>query len=85
MKGIVTQSKNLLIWQYDDELIWIEPWGCDSLRVRITHLYKMPQQDWALLPVENQNATIVISQNQALKCFCIGSVNLSPTKDCSLI
>lgn len=65
MKGIVTQRNNRLIWHYDDELMWIEPWGCDSLRVRITHLYEMPQQDWALLPAENQNASIVISQNQA--------------------
>lgn len=66
MKGIVYQEDYKLIWKYDDELIWIEPWGKDSLRVRVTHMYEMPEQDWALLPVEEKDATIEISDEYAL-------------------
>jgi len=48
MKGIVNAIENRLVWQYDDEILWIEPWGEDSLRTRVTHLGQMPHKDWAL-------------------------------------
>ena len=37
-----------LIFRYDAEEVWIEPWGPDALRVRATKEYKMPEEDWAL-------------------------------------
>ena len=37
-----------LIRQYDGELLWIEPWGTDSLRIRATRLAEMPEENWAL-------------------------------------
>lgn len=37
-----------LIYQYDAEKLWIEPWGKNSLRVRATHMAEMPWEDWAL-------------------------------------
>lgn len=45
---------NRLIRKYDNEQLWIEPWGENSLRVRATHCYEMPMEDWALseVPVE---------------------------------
>ena len=39
-----------LIREYRNEILWIEPWGADSLRVRGTKRAAMVQQDWALLP-----------------------------------
>ncbi|HPP36641.1 MAG TPA: family 31 glucosidase, partial [Clostridiales bacterium] len=40
-----------LIREYRNEILWIEPWGANSLRVRGTKRAAMEQQqDWALLP-----------------------------------
>ncbi|KAJ5746719.1 hypothetical protein N7520_011901 [Penicillium odoratum] len=37
-----------LIFRFDDHLLWIQPWGENSLRVRATKLASMPTEDWAL-------------------------------------
>ena len=40
---------NRLVYRYDAEEVWIEPWGPDALRVRATKESRMPQEDWALI------------------------------------
>ena len=42
-------ENNRLIYRYDAEKMWIEPWGENSLRVRSTKCADMPTEDWALL------------------------------------
>ena len=37
-----------VIYHYDAEEVWIEPWGKDAVRVRATKENKMPQEDRAL-------------------------------------
>lgn len=37
-----------LIFHYDTEEVWIEPWGENALRVRATKEHKMPEENWAL-------------------------------------
>lgn len=37
-----------LIFRYDAEELWIEPWGENALRVRATKQSSMPTEDWAL-------------------------------------
>ena len=54
-----------LVRRYDDELLWIEPWGKDSLRVRATKMARMPDEDWALLPPEECRAQIRVGQEEA--------------------
>ena len=44
-----TQDKNKLCYLYDSEKVWIEAWGKNSLRIRATHMPKMPEENWALL------------------------------------
>ncbi len=39
-----------LVREEDHELLWIEAWGPDALRVRATKAAAMPEEDWALLP-----------------------------------
>ncbi|GMB01143.1 glycoside hydrolase family 31 protein [Pelosinus sp. IPA-1] len=56
---------NRLIRQYDSEILWVEPWGDNSLRVRATHMACMQSEDWALLPQEAGNAKIVIEEQKA--------------------
>lgn len=41
-------KENRLIYHYDAETVWIEPWGPDALRVRATKERQMPKEDWAL-------------------------------------
>ncbi|MDE6845986.1 MAG: family 31 glucosidase [Lachnospiraceae bacterium] len=40
--------ENKLIYHYDAEMVWIEPWGPDALRIRATKESQMPWEDWAL-------------------------------------
>ena len=52
---------NRLILRRGQELVWIEPWGINSLRVRATRRASMTGNDWALMePVEPLSPTIRI-------------------------
>jgi alpha-D-xyloside xylohydrolase len=61
------QENNRLIRQFDSEILWLEPWGKDSLRVRATQAAQMPvlAEEWALLPHKAENVKIDIQDNQA--------------------
>ena len=53
-----------LIYHYDAEELWIEPWGKNSLRVRATHMAEMPQENWALTePPETSDSEIEIHED----------------------
>ncbi len=65
MKGIVKTEGSRLVWRYDDELIWIEPWGENSLRVRVTRMGKMPEKDWALIEQPDQAAQCTVTDGEA--------------------
>src|ERR1700753_892070 len=43
-----SKEGNRLIFRYDAEKLWIEPWGANALRVRATKLARMPDENWAL-------------------------------------
>lgn len=62
MKGIVWSEPNKLMHQYDDEIVWIEAYGTNGLRVRITKMAEMPQKDWELTPTDTCPADIKISE-----------------------
>ena len=44
------KEKNKLLYKYDDELLLIEPYGKDILRVRSTKLNEFPNNYGALIP-----------------------------------
>ena len=58
-------DENKLIYHYDAEEVWIEPWGKNSLRVRACKMPQMPSEDWALLPPEICEPQISISDKMA--------------------
>ena len=62
--AIETQH-NRLVYRYDGETLWIEPWGTDGLRVRATKQSRMPEEDWALLPNHAADAEIVVGSGAA--------------------
>lgn len=45
---MLVQEKNRLIIKDDNLTTWIEPWGKDSVRVRVTGHRQMDTNDWAL-------------------------------------
>lgn len=45
---MLSQTGNRLVFRYDTEELWVEPWGENALRVRATKQNSMPLEDWAL-------------------------------------
>lgn len=57
---------NILVYHYDAETVWLQPWGANSLRVRATKNAQMTEDDWALaIPQENIAAEITLGENEA--------------------
>ncbi len=56
---------NRLVREFDYEKLWVEPWGKDSLRVRITKESEMPDKDWALLEQPEFKPEINVEENRA--------------------
>jgi alpha-D-xyloside xylohydrolase len=59
-----TQSGNRLIGRQGQETIWVEPWGRNSLRVRVTREAQMDPHDWALTdkPAAESDVNITIEE-----------------------
>ena len=54
------KEKNRLIYHYDAEELWIEPWGENAFRIRSTKDDMMPSEDWALMETIKNDVHIVI-------------------------
>lgn len=54
-----------LLYTYDAEQLWIQPWGRDALRIRATKMSCMPSDDWALLEPLNAEPKIDIGEESA--------------------
>lgn len=50
MKSLFRIEGSRLVYECNYEILWIEPWGADSLRIRGTKRAAIMQEDWALLP-----------------------------------
>lgn len=46
--SIIKSEGGKLSVRYNNEILWLEPWGKNSLRVRACKQSQMPQEDWAL-------------------------------------
>ncbi len=54
-----------LVYRFDGEQVWIEPWGTDALRVRAARGPQMPDYDWALLEPGEQMGKISLEEDEA--------------------
>ena len=64
--GYFSQEPGALIYEYDCELLRIDAWGENSLRVRATKMCAMPPQDWVLTePVKPTSPVIEIGEYSA--------------------
>jgi alpha-D-xyloside xylohydrolase len=58
------QKDNRLVFKYDAEEVWIEPWGANAFRVRATKASSMPVEDWALQSPAVSDSKISLSENE---------------------
>lgn len=57
---MLKKENGRLIYHYDAEELWIEPWGENSVRIRATKEAGMPKENWALLEPEKSDAEITV-------------------------
>ncbi|HHX11917.1 MAG TPA: family 31 glucosidase, partial [Clostridiales bacterium] len=55
-------DNNKLLFHYDAEELWIEPWGKNALRIRATKNNIMPTENWSLLQVKDDKVQIVLEE-----------------------
>ncbi|CZR55090.1 probable alpha-glucosidase 2 [Phialocephala subalpina] len=60
---MLTQQDGRLVYRYDAEQVWIEPWGANAFRLRATKTSSMPSEDWALNPPIASNPVITITDS----------------------
>jgi len=63
--AIFTKKENLFIYHYDDEKVYIEPWGKNSLRVRAFKTAELQDNNFALEEKTEGDLTIEIKENIA--------------------
>lgn len=56
----IRMENNAILFENDGEVLRIEPWGKDSLRVRAAMMREIQDTDYALLPAEETEAVIQI-------------------------
>lgn len=62
---MLKQENGRIIYHYDAEELWIEPWGKNAVRIRATKSAEMPKDNWALLSVEEVETQIEITEDGA--------------------
>ncbi|KAF9730901.1 glycosyl hydrolase family 31 protein [Paraphaeosphaeria minitans] len=75
---MLSRGKDRLVFKYDAEQIWIEPWGSNALRVRATKMASISNEDWALLKTERLNPTIEIGESSGM--ISNGNIKATITK-----
>ncbi len=55
-----------VIWTGHGEVVWVEPYGANIIRVRASKALKIDLNDWTLLPAEVDNAQVEINNEKAV-------------------
>ncbi|KAB5545902.1 glycosyl hydrolases family 31-domain-containing protein [Coniochaeta sp. 2T2.1] len=77
-----------LVYKYDAEKLWIEPWGPNALRVRATKASKMALEDWALqqpTPQSPEPPQITIQDDNQEAIIVNGKIKASVSKSGKLM
>lgn len=61
---MLSHKDNRLVFRFDAEQLWIEPWGPNALRVRATKTSTMPTENWALQEPEKSMAEVSVTTQQ---------------------
>lgn len=62
---MLSSEDERLVFTYDAEQLWVEPWGHNAIRVRATKTNSMPREDWALLKPPKTDSNIEIGNDSA--------------------
>lgn len=62
---MIRKENERLIYHFDAEELWIEPWGENAVRVRATKNAHMPEENWALFPQPECGAIITVYEEGA--------------------
>lgn len=63
---MLRKENKRLIYEYDREQVWIEPWGDNSVRIRATKEPDMPKDNWALCDIPIRECAIDILDNKGI-------------------
>ena len=63
---MLRKENKRLIYEYDREQVWIEPWGYNSVRIRATKEPDMPKDNWALCDIPIRECAIDILDNKGI-------------------
>lgn len=63
---IFYQKENSLIWKNENELVVIEAWGNNALRVRATMYPKLNNENWALEYIKPKDVRVFIENDKAI-------------------
>ena len=61
--AILREENGALVLRRDVELLTVEPWGKNSLRVHAVRNVDVPKEDWALLAQENPGKAEITIEN----------------------
>jgi alpha-D-xyloside xylohydrolase len=75
---MLSNKDGRIVFTYDAEQVWIEPWGQNSIRVRATKTSGMPEENWALLKPAEIKADINVDESSAT--LVNGRIKASITK-----
>lgn len=62
---MLSSKDNRVVFTYDAEQLWIEPWGENAVRVRATKMASMPEEDWALQKPVSTKPNIEVNEESA--------------------
>ncbi|KAF4980561.1 hypothetical protein FZEAL_3456 [Fusarium zealandicum] len=63
--AFTNENNRRLGFRFDAEILFIEPWGPDALRVRATCLATLPERDWALTERPGALTPEIVIQNSS--------------------
>ncbi|KAL2761006.1 glycoside hydrolase family 31 protein [Sodiomyces alcalophilus JCM 7366] len=72
---MLEQVNDKLVFRFDAETLWIQPWGANALRIRSTRSREMPDQDWALLTPSSQPQRPKIEVDSKSGSIANGKIN----------
>lgn len=64
---MLEKAGNRVVYTYDSEKLWMEPWGRNSIRVRSTKSAKMPAEDWALTEKTEEVSAVIEETEQGIR------------------
>ena len=73
------KKDDILVYHYDAETVWIQPWGENSLRVRATKNSEMLLNNWAL-SIKPQKSNAVYEINEEKASITNGNITAEITK-----